>query len=117
MDRTLTIPVTIPINQATSSEAANVQGYHLVAVSIPSSFTGASISFTGDIDGQGTFQPMHEHVAGALISWVLGGANRIICPTGASPLVGGVCGLKVVSASNEAAERTLVLHFLRTNEE
>lgn len=115
--RTMTKKVTITSGQ-TVSTAADCQGYTLVALSIPSSFTGTAVTFQGSIDGTAGFQQLVSSTAGAAITWTPGAADKIIMPVGGDPIISGVVQLKVVSnaGGGEAATRTIILHFLRTNE-
>lgn len=110
--RTTQKKVTIA-SAATVSSAAACQGYTLVAISIPAAFTGATLTFQGDIDGGETYQAIVD-TTGAAVTWTLGGVDRIIVPKGGDALIGGLVNIKVVSGGAEAADRTLTLHFVRT---
>jgi len=109
-----------PAGNAAGSPVADkdedVTGYALAAVSIPSAFTGTALTFQGDIDGSGTYQALHESdAAGIALSWVVA-AGHIVYPSSGDVIVNGLCGLKVVSGSSEAAARSLKLHFVRQND-
>lgn len=99
-----------------SDKDCDCQGMMLAALSLPSSMTGAAITFQGDIDGSGTYQALRESDnAGAAISWAVGAADTIIMPSSTEVLIAGLCGFKIVSGSAEAEARTFKAHFIRTN--
>lgn len=110
--RTMQKKLTIA-NGQTVSDACDVQGWILAAIGIPAAFTGASLTFQGDIDGSGTYQSIVDS-AGTAYTVTLGGANRIVLPRSSDPVLTGVISLKIVSASAEAAERVVTLHFVAT---
>jgi len=94
----------------------DVTGYALAAISLPASFTGTALTFQGDIDGTDTYQPLHESdAAGIALSWVVA-AGRICYPSATDVVLNGLCGLKAVSGSSEAAARLVKLHLVRQND-
>lgn len=98
---------------ATESDGQNIQGYTLVAIAIPSSWTTADLTFKGDIEGNETYRAITD-TDGVAVTWVVGSADVIICPIGADALIGGLVNLKLVSSAPQAAERTVVGHFIKT---
>lgn len=97
----------------TESDAQNVQGFTLVAISIPSSWTTANLTFKGDIEGAGSYQIITD-TAGTSVVWVVGSADVIICPIGADALIGGLVNLKIVSSASQVAQRIITGHFIKT---
>ncbi len=95
-------------NGAATSSAADTGGGVLAGFYAPASMTGATVSFTGSIDGGGTYVPIRDNT-GTLITVTLNAAASFYSIRSVLPF--GLDFVKVVSASNEAAERTLTLIF------
>jgi len=95
--------VTIASGQ-TVSTALSVAGMDLVAVLIPSVFTGTTITFQGSIDGS-TFSALYNH-DGTAYSLTNVAASRLIQFT-ANDFI-GMNYIKLVSNSSEGADRTII---------
>ena len=60
--------VTVTIaNNASASSAFELSGWHIVGVISPAAWTGADITFSVDPTGAGTFYPVVDAAAGAVI--------------------------------------------------
>lgn len=97
----------------TEFSVVDVQGLVLVAIELPATFAGTTLTFEGDADGDDTYQSIYDN-AGNEVSWTVAN-SRLVIPTAGSALIAGLVSLKVVSGSAEADETTLILHFARTN--
>jgi hypothetical protein len=91
-------------NGGTASTTIDLQGRGLVAVILPSAFTGSIITFQASPDNN-TFQALYNTANTQLSMSVTQGRTYLLSP---SDLV-GVRYLKLVSGSAEGAERTLTL--------
>lgn len=88
----------------TKSAAVSLRGTTICGIYVPSSFTGASISFEASPDGV-TFSPI-KSPAGTLLSIpVVAGDYASLYPLDFV----GIEFLKLVSASAEAADRSIIL--------
>jgi hypothetical protein len=95
-------------NGATASNVIDTTGFELVGIAIPSAFTGASISFTAAPSATGTFQAVNKDDNTALSITVTASKTYALDPnkySGLGPY------FKIVSASAEAADRTIGLVF------
>lgn len=98
------VVATIPAAGATSN-AIKLNGFSLVGILLPSTFTGATITFTVSVDGTNFFV-LKSLLTGTSLSYtVTQGTYAAIDPV---PFY-GVHYLKIVSASTEGSARTLTL--------
>lgn len=88
----------------TVSAALDLQGLALTAIQIPAAFTGASITFQGSFDNS-TFQAIYNTSNTAYSITV--GTSRTYAINPAD--FAGFRYIKIVSASAEGAERTIVV--------
>lgn len=89
------------------------QGLVLVAIELPDTFAGTTLTFEGDSDGDDTYQAIYDN-AGNEVEWTVAN-SRLVIPTAGSALIAGLVNLRITSGSAEADETTLILHFVRTN--
>lgn len=94
---------TIAISTTTSG-AVDLQGQALCAIQMPSAFTGASITFQGSVDGS-TYQAIYNSSNTQYSITVSASRTYAINPTDFA----GFRYIKIVSASSEAAARSIVL--------
>jgi len=95
--------VTITSGQ-TVSDALDLQGLALCGIQIPAAFTGASITFQGSYDGS-TYQAIYN-VSNTAYSITVG-TSRTYAINPAD--FAGFRYVKIVSASAEGANRTIVV--------
>jgi hypothetical protein len=101
-ERVMYQPVTITSGQ-TESAPVRLFGTTLVALSMPSAFTGASVTIKGSIDGT-TFNTIYKDGADFAISVA---ANKIVVLQPAD--MAAVNWIRVTAASAQAADRTINL--------
>lgn len=98
------VPAVIANGQTTSA-AIKLLGFVLCGIQLPAAFTGATISFQASYDGV-TFGALKSTTSGTTLTYtVTQGTYCAIDPKDFQ----GVAYLKIVSASSEAADRTLAL--------
>lgn len=91
-------------NGQTTSGAVDHRGYSAGGFSIPSAFTGASVSFLACDTIDGTYQALYT-TANALVSIPVAASRSYPLPAE----LDGWAFFKIVSASSEAADRTIRL--------
>lgn len=94
--------ITIANGEATST-AFDARGFATFGIVLPASFTGTSLTFQVSHDNS-TFQALHN-TAGNAVSQTVAQGKSYILPAELAPWR----YFKVVSGSNEAAARTLVV--------
>lgn len=100
---------TVILSGGTTSDLVATGGGVLAGIYAPASMTGASLSFTvANADAPGTFVPVRDQF-GSLVTVTLNAAASYYSLRGILPF--GADFIRVVSASNEAADRTLTLSF------
>lgn len=92
--------ITITSGQATSS-ACTVTGFAILGLVMPAAFTGASLTFTVSHDGT-TYQSLYDST-NTQVSLTVAASRSYDLPTALASWP----YFKVVSASNEGADRTL----------
>ncbi len=99
------VAAVIPIS-TTKSNAFATTGMNLVGLSMPAAFTGATISFEVSSSLAGTYVPLYKIADNTLVSLtVTAGRAYSVDPA----LFNGFAFMKIVSASSEAAARTITL--------
>jgi hypothetical protein len=98
-----TYNVTIASGQTTSG-AIDLEGYEVHAISLPSAFTGTSITFQGSLDGT-TYQAIYNTANTQMSMSVT--QNRLYKVEPAD--LSGLRYLKLVSGSSEGADRAITL--------
>jgi hypothetical protein len=88
-----------------SSLAVDLYGVALVGISIPAAFTGIALTFQVSVDNGQTYQPMYK-ADGTAYSVTVAAGHYIQIP---ALDFAGIRFLKVISGSNEAADRVLTL--------
>lgn len=91
-------------SSATTSDAIDLEGLCLVQIQMPAAFTGASITFTSSHDGV-TYQSLYNSSNTQYSITVAASRNYNIAPSDFA----GCRFLKIVSASSEAASRSIGL--------
>lgn len=87
---------------STTSGAFATEGLGVVALIMPSAFTGTTMSFTGSNDGA-TYNALYNTSGTALSITVAAGRNILFSP---GDLV-GIRFIKLVSGSTEGADRSI----------
>lgn len=97
------VSVTIAAGQATSGEI-NTQGKQIVAIIFPATFTGATVKLQSSLTSGGTFRDVNQVDSTSVY-------NISVAVNDHQPLdlwaTYGLGYVKIVSASNEASQRTL----------
>lgn len=96
------ITATIAINTAAST-VIDIRGYAQMGFQIPSAFTGASVSFQVSADNS-TFVALHD-TSNAAVSQTVTASKAYTLPISIFPW--GY--MKIISASNEAAARSIIV--------
>lgn len=97
-------PATIANGQAASAPI-DLYGVALVGISLPAAFTGVTLTFQVSVDNGQTYQPLYKADGTAYSVTVAAGRYVQIPPYDFA----GIRFLKIVSGSNEAADRALTL--------
>jgi hypothetical protein len=100
----LPVTATIPINGSTSG-VIDCTKYQLVAIYMPSAFTGTTITFTSSYNNEATFNPICQ-VGNATTYSVTVAASKHI-PVLADVFL-GASYIKIVSGSIEVAARDII---------
>lgn len=93
-----------------TSSAANSSGGVLAGFYIPSTFTGSSVTFTASRDGA-NYYPVRDRTGTSISVTVNTGTPSFYSLNGVLPFAAEF--IRVVSASSEAADRTIDLVFQR----
>jgi hypothetical protein len=96
-------------NGATSSDAVYLGDKLPVALQMPAAFTGASVSFTGSYDGV-TYQAVTTGSAATPYSEGVAASKFVTLDPSMFP---GFRWMKIVSASAEGADRTILVSTRR----
>ena len=96
-------PAVTIANGATDSSVLTIDNYSFGLFTIPSAFTGATVSFLVSADGV-TFVPL-RNASNTLISYTVTPSNAYPFPDE----VGAAFAVKIRSASAEGAARTIVV--------
>lgn len=108
-------------NGAALSNAINVEGYRLVSIQMPTSWTAAALYFQGtnDIDSAGDPEnySVLEDQGGTEVA-VAAEASKLYVWDGSAEQIRGIKWLKVGSGTsgatvNQGADRVLILSFIR----
>lgn len=97
------VPVAIPSGSPTSA-AVTLNGYEPVGIYMPSSFTGATISFTACDTVGGTYETLKSTTSGTTLTYTVTQSTYVALDP---KDFYGVNFLKIISASSEAGARTL----------
>lgn len=92
-------------SSGTQSEEVDIQEWAFGSVQFPSAFTGATVSIQGQCGDSGAWVAVHDS-SGALSMTVTASTIQRI-----PDAVFGCTKIRFVSASSEAAERTLHVHL------
>ena len=103
----------VAATSTTVASAVNCQGRTLVAIELPATFASTSLTFQGDVDGDGTYRAIYGSDGNAL-TWTVAN-SRVVIPLPVLAVIQGLVALKVVCGSAEADGTQIKLHFLRTN--
>lgn len=92
-------------NGAATSTAVDLCGVTLAGIQLPASFTGTSITFQAATSLGGTYQTIINPTGASVGATVSAGKYLTLSPSDFA----GIQFLKIVSGSNEGADRTLEL--------
>lgn len=99
------VTVTIAASD-TASSAADIGGYQLVGISLPTTMTGTALTLQASTSLAGTYQAVYG--SSGQVSYTIAGGRYIAVPLNDAL---GIQFIKVVSGSTEASARSIVLHL------
>lgn len=102
LSRSVTLPV------GTRTAAIDLNGFTLVGIQLPTTFTGTTLTFEASSSIDGTFVPVKAGTSGSNLTYTV--AQSTYAALDPKDFY-GLNFIKVVSGSSEGSDRTLILYL------